>query len=450
MTARSIGRLVALLVCGLVPAVASAQTAAPAQGQQQVAAPRRPAARQREAASLAISSSVSADSDGRGGSRTPAGGNGANLSSDLRTSFKWDSTPGSALSWQVGAGSAVRNQPNSDGFMFMGANAGTGIGFALGRRTHVQASGSFGYVPTYSLVMTPNDFLYSVNVAANLETLGQVSREALDYSVVRNPAYSSGANVSLSRQLGSRSSLSVSYNLQRTDFSTAADPSMRSWSAGAHYGYKLGRYMGLRLGYGRRRAQYMRIGGPANAGINDIDAGVDYARPLALSRRTSISFSTGSSLTSNDATRSIALTGSAHLDHSIGRTGHLTLAYDRGAHLMQGFTRPVFADSISAGASVRLAPRFSLQASVSGANGNVGASSAQNSYRNYTGSARFTTNVTRRAGVYAEYLYYRHHLGAMVDVVGTPSGAHGRQTGRVGFTLLVPVIREWVVGRGGN
>lgn len=451
MTARSIGRVVALLVCGLVPAVASAQTAAPAQGQQPVAAPRRPAARQRDAASLTMSTSVSADSDGNRASSAFNGGNGGvNLSSDLQTSFKYDSTPGSALSWRIGAGSAGRQQQNADGFMFLGSNLGAGLGFTLGRKTRVEASGSFGYVPSYSLVASPSDFLNDLNAAADLETLGQVPRAAVDYSLGRRPAYNSGASVSLSRQLGARGSLSMSYSLQRTEFSNAEDPSLRSWSAGARYRYKLWKNIGLRLGYGRRIARYRLATGPSDVAIDDMDAGLDYSRPLRLSRNTTLSFSTGSTLTRNTGPVRVNVTGSAHLDHSVGRTGRLSLSYDRGARLMQGFTQPVFSDSVRAGASVKLASRFSLSASAEGTNGKVGASSDQNHFRNYTGSTRLSVSVTKRSGLYAEYLYYRHDLGPMVDAVGTPPGAHGRQTGRVGFTLLVPVIREWVVGRGGD
>ena len=49
------------------------------------------------------------------------------------------------------------------------------------------------------------------------------------------PAYRSNAGVSLTRQFSARSSLVVTYSLDRTDFVNAADPSLRNWSGLARY-----------------------------------------------------------------------------------------------------------------------------------------------------------------------------------------------------------------------
>ena len=65
---------------------------------------------------------------------------------------------------------------------------------------------------------------------------------------------------------------------------------LRSYEVGGRYRHGLSRYATLRLGYIYRKGAYgfTRIDGPSV--VHDIDIGIDYARALSFSRRTTLTF----------------------------------------------------------------------------------------------------------------------------------------------------------------
>lgn len=141
------------------------------------------------------------------------------------------------------------------------------------------------------------------------------------------------------------------------------------------------------------------------------------------------------------------MTGVASLNQAFGRTGNASLSFNRGVNLVQGFMEPVFTDSLSLAVGGRLTDRLNLQVSSAMAFGNVGARTAQTKYRNFTGSSRLNFGLTSRSSMFAEYLYSRHDIGAAVERIATLPRAQARQSGRVGFSMRVPVIRQWVHSR---
>ena len=80
--------------------------------------------------------------------------------------------------------------------------------------------------------------------------------------------------------------------------------------------------------------------------IHDIDVGVDYARPLSLTRRTTLDFGTGSSVVTMPtldlgqeagATETqVRFVGDVGVTHEMGRTWRLRLGYNRGVGFAGG------------------------------------------------------------------------------------------------------------------
>lgn len=424
----------ALVVCGF-PAAAHGQVAQP-----QIPPVAAPPASRRDAASLAVSATVSTDGSHSGGSApSEARTSDSQLDSDIRASFKTDSTPGGLFSWQLSAGTGARRQATRRELLILGHTVGGGVGFSLGKRARVQLSQSLGYVPSYYLVPGPS--------IETFENVGQLPDAAVDFSLAKRAAYTAGSNVSVTEQLSVRSSATVTYGLHRTDYVNSEDPSLEGWNAAARYSYNIVESLGVRVGYGRRSGQYSNSSMTNRSFLDDLDVGVDFNRPFSIpfARRTTLRFSTGSTITqAGRQPRRYVMTGVASLNQALGRTGNASLSFNRGVNLVPGFTEPVFSDSVTLAVGGRLTKRLSLNASTALAMGNVGASTDQTRYRNYTGSSRLNIGLTSRSSMFAEYLYSRHDIGSAIERIATLPREQARQTGRVGFTVRVPVIQQWV------
>src|SRR4029453_13599048 len=105
--------------------------------------------------------------------------------------------------------------------------------------------------------------------------------------------------------LNQKSSIDAYYDLTTRIFvsSDAENFDQLDHFVGARYRYRFSRYAGLRAGYGYRRAS---LGGPDGSPISNhhIDVGLDggYGKSYALTRRTTFSFSTDSSLFIDEGT----------------------------------------------------------------------------------------------------------------------------------------------------
>src|SRR5205823_573717 len=92
---------------------------------------------------------------------------------------------------------------------------------------------------------------------------------------------------------------------------------------GVHVRRQWSPHLTARLGYGLLLARYSGSDAAsiAPAQMHDIDAGVDYHRDVTIRRRTTLTFSTGTSVVSTplDGAHPVA-TGSATLSRDIGRS----------------------------------------------------------------------------------------------------------------------------------
>jgi len=227
-------------------------------------------------------------------------------------------------------------------------------------------------------------------------------------------------------------------------FTNASDPGLTSSTAQARFTYRLTKYASVHAGYRRRLGQYDFNSTVQDARIDDYDLGVDYNRVLSLraSRNTTLSFTTGSSIYKDFDGRHYAATGSANLEHRVGRTGRLSLVYARGVGFVEGLLAPVFTDSVTATAGSALSRRVRFTSSVSYVVGNVNGGDVANSYGAWTGSGQFTVGLTRRLGLQTGYTYYQHNVGDAVQLFSHLPNHQRRQTVYAGLTFGLPLIRE--------
>ena len=440
MTSRMAARVACIsLIGGLVPAGLQAQAVLdPTPTQSKSVPPAR-----RDVSTLTMTTSVATDDNGPASTSvlTDPQNRGVQFHSDLQAGVNYVSQPGRKLTWEVDASSAVRRQTQVNQFVLLGDSGGGSLMFSPGKRTQVSVTQSVGYIPSYTFAATPS---------AVQSDAGGLPASVLDYSLAKRPAYTFATNLMLTRQLGARSAVVFSSSLQGTEFVNHVDPSLKDWNGSARYTYQFSKYAGLRLGYGRRSGQYSQTAGTSKVQLDNLDLGIDYHRPLSFSRTTTVTFGSGSTGTLSGQQRHFDVTLTANLDQAIGRTGHLTLAYDRSAQLVQGFTQPVFADTVTASAGARIGARVNVSVLAAAGNGFVGAHVALNSYRTYTASTSVSLAVSSNTSVSGEYLFYEHALGNGVERIASVPNAQRRQTARVGLNWRLPLLREWIRGSGGR
>jgi hypothetical protein len=150
-----------------------------------------------------------------------------------------------------------------------------------------------------------------------------------------------------------------------------------------------------------------------------VNAGVIYGRPLSLSRRTSVSFNTGSAIAVNDrldtpdADRRVRahITGSAQIVHELGRTWTASATYTRGFRTRDGIADLFFTDAITTRFGGLFSRRLSFASAASWASSSLQNDLAGGRHWGMAASAQTTYAISRWLGAYARYVYYRHRYG---------------------------------------
>jgi hypothetical protein len=292
---------------------------------------------------------------------------------------------------------------------------------------------------------------YFYGLLPSLSPVGSaVPVSGTDNAIDEHNALFSDSTVNFNQELSSRSRVSLLGSYRAATFpDQSATQDLRSYGIGGRYGYDLTKNATLHFGYVYRGGQYSEALAEAPTVVHDIDAGVDYHRPLSLTRRTRVDFSVGSTIVSSpesqssDTTRQFRVVGTAALSHDMGRTWRARLSYNRGAGFAGGFNQPVFADAAIASLEGFFSRRLDFHTQGGFSYGSVGRSSiAQNGFRTYTATARLRAALNPVLAVFGEYFYYKYELGADVaTVTGVPLNLD-RNSVRLGLTVWLPLVRR--------
>ena len=265
----------------------------------------------------------------------------------------------------------------------------------------------------------------------------------LDYGVTpqRMVSYAAGGNASL--RVSRRSSLTVTLS-DSSQTLLDDDYESRSLVYGGGYSYTVSKNTSLRLGYYQQDTDFGYVSMPKRRyAQRTYDVGVNYSKPLSISRRTTVSFNTGSSAFDDGEKTYYNVTGSAALNHQFGRTWEANVVYSRGLGVVAGFAEPGIADSVYANLRGNLSSRFTIMTNAGFANGNVGLAAVSSDYLAYQASTRLEYVVDReRAGIYANYYYYAYKYDAGTATVVPIANDVDRHGVRVGLIFRFPLIRE--------
>ena len=306
----------------------------------------------------------------------------------------------------------------------------------LGRRTSVKLSENFRTTPFYQVEFAARE------IQEQLAETTAPSESISDYSVFRRDTSSLTSAVTISHLLARHTSLSFDYAIdqRRTD-----DTRFISQYVKVGLSHSLGRYASAHAGYGRRivdRRDLLTLAQSPVLGVHDIDLGIDYNRPLALSRRTKMMISTGSAVVPADGRQQYRLVGGASLLREMRRTWKASLNYGRNLEFVETFAQPLLSDTIALSLQGRFNRRLDLAILTNVSKGSIGfADNADHDYDSYGASARLRWSVTRLVSSYVEYVTYDHAFGEAVQMpIGFGRNAK-RSEIRVGLSVWAPLIR---------
>lgn len=264
--------------------------------------------------------------------------------------------------------------------------------------------------------------------AAELDTL-----PAVDYYV----AYDGG--LTMQHKVGARTTLGALYGMRRTSGRGTRGEFVHQ-RGGALATHQLARGLSVRAGYTYAGVNYADGGHTPN---HLIDAGVNYNRSLSFSRRTTLSFGTGTTATRTHDTLRYRLVGHARLNHEIGRTWNAFAAYSRRVLLHESWQEPVLANGLTAGFGGLISRRLEFTTTARAAFGSVGVdNTGGNRFDTYYGSAALSYALARYMNVGLTYAYYRHHADASVVLPPDYPRTFDRQSIRATVNLWAPLFQR--------
>lgn len=374
--------------------------------------------------------------EGTLGSAVTSGQDLGGVYSGLTMGLSYNRRIGRRASFGSSAGTSLRYYPSLNGHTLAPIGQQVAAGFSIGsernERNRLSFGGNASFAPYYALSLLPS-------TEAPLEIGdGNVAPQPVDSIVTRRETIGYGGGVQFQRALGRRSSLELNYGINAIDFDEESRQ-QSSQSVGAHYRQNISKALGWKVGYQRADANFGS--GIDTVANHMIDAGLDFLKPLSLTRRTSLTFSVGPSMLQQNDSRQFRIVGDLALNHEIGRTWVARATYHRGVGMVAGLNSAVFSNGVGGALEGLLSQRLDFSAMGSFSTGEFALTGAQNNYDTYQASMRLRAALQRQTAVYIEYVAYRY---AFDSRFGLPVGIPGRlvrQGLRTGLSLWLPIIR---------
>jgi hypothetical protein len=122
----------------------------------------------------------------------------------------------------------------------------------------------------------------------------------------------------------------------------------------------------------------------------------------------------------------------------LGRSWALRGDYRRGWDYPQGFTEPLYLNSMAASVGGFLNRHVDVVFATGYANGNVGYGE-DSPYESYTASAQLRYGLSRQAALFANYVYYFYRFETTEALAPGVPADFDRQSIRVGVSFWVPL-----------
>jgi hypothetical protein len=261
--------------------------------------------------------------------------------------------------------------------------------------------------------------------------------------LLRNDTVEGTAGVT--SQYSKRSSVSVSALWRQTTFQDSPGNDFESRGFRARWQRMMTRDLGVHAVYGRDQVQ--QRASDVNDYMNEIiDLGVDYAKALSLTRRTSLTFQTETAMLRENGTKGrFRVNGGVDLQRAFLRTWRASTGVHRTTEFLPGYAAPVLADRAQFGISGYLASKLIFYANADAERAAIGFGAPRDMLL-YSGSTRLVVAVSRHVGLFTQYYYYHHELPPSADA-GLQLPRISRQSFSVGIQAWMPLVDKDKVNR---
>jgi hypothetical protein len=322
----------------------------------------------------------------------------------IRTKISFQATGTAATSYVPGA---LQNLVTSYSSSF-GTSIKASSRTTLSAGMTVSRQPLYFYQPTFTQVF---DLIFGETVLYDQNVLTIKQRRTMTTS-------SAGVTHNLTKRLTANASAGYESS-ETTDH--VSDYGSRSLNGGL--AYAVGKGLSMRAGYGVRNGEYDSPGeAPRAIRTQTIDGGVDYNKSLSFSRKTTLSFSSGTSVLNDGSQSNFLVTGHVNLGREIGRTWNANAGYYRQVSYSDVVHDPILSDSGTVSVSGLVSHRVQLTAALGLSTGVVGFAVGGNDFRTYYGSISAQYDLTRHLALSFRYARYRYQFDSGVSLTpGVPS-----------------------------
>jgi hypothetical protein len=334
------------------------------------------------------------------------------------------------LSVNVNGGSSVRYYPSLRNEFLQTTAANANISYSIALRP--STSLSMSALATYRPYLMDASFLVAEEPIAV-----EAPIDPLDLPYRADSYLSHTETVGLSHRLGRRTMVEGRFQNRGAD----GVGGFGRRQAGVRLTHTISQGFDLRAGYGYSVATYDN---GSKLPLHTIDAGVNYHRSLSISRRTTLSFGTGSAATQRSDRLHFTFTGNVQLAHEIGRSWTTWIGYGRRLILNEVVDEPLTSDGVTAGISGLISRSVQFSAVARGALGTVGyGSDAADApgFDTVYASAMLAYAMNRYVNLFASYGLYRHNFEDGVTLRADVPQAASRQGARFGVTVWAPILK---------
>jgi hypothetical protein len=246
-----------------------------------------------------------------------------------------------------------------------------------------------------------------------------------------------GATYMLTR----RASVNVAFG--REGSSASHDPIKRRTDyVSGRFGYNIGRGLGATLGYSETAGRYEGGPGPTQPTVRQhgIEAGLNFSRSLSFSRRTSLSFGSGTAAVSDGVTERFDVVGRATLDHQWGRSWQTSVGFSRQLQFVDALVQPTFSNSYSWFLDGRLSGRVAVAASAALSDGSVGLVRKTNNFRAVNSSSSLSAVLGGPWSASLTYYYGSYRFDATTLLPGGVATDLDRHSVSVGINWMAPLF----------
>ena len=306
-------------------------------------------------------------------------------------------------------------------------NANARVSRAITTRIQGEAAASYVHSPYFAFY--PGSGLSQRTVNQPVQLFSPYATQMLDNETAE-------ASAGLTAKLTRRSTLNAVTYRRQTLFSQTDDDFVLTGYQ-ATWNWRFQRNLGLRVGYGREHADQRGAQG-RDTDHELIDVGIDFNHEFSLARRTTLGFTTSTSIIkSSNTNRELRVNGAIVFSKAFRRTWAASAEARRGTYFVPGFFEPLFTDTVGLSLSGMFTPRLEWTSGASAGRG-VASFTGTSGFNTVTAFSQLSVAVSRHFALYAGYVAYGYELPENATNLQLPDRL-ARQAFSVGLNAYLPV-----------